>query len=94
MTDPNSHDRSQQAMTDPNRPSQPKSDSLGAPSFTAETRMEEAMAADPNLPVILMQFHIGGCSLCGFEPDDTIAKVAEDNGVPLNRLLGAMNGEG
>lgn len=60
--------------------------------FTPETTMADAMAADPNLPVTLMSFHIGGCTLCGFEPDDTIAKVAEDNGVPLERLLAAMNG--
>ena len=59
--------------------------------FTPATRMADAVATDPNLPVVLMQFHIGGCSLCGFEPDDTIAQVAEDNGVPLERLLEAMN---
>ncbi len=61
------------------------------PAFTAETLMGDAMAADPNLPVVLMQFHIGGCSLCGFEQDDTIERVAEDNGVPLEVLLEAMN---
>lgn len=55
--------------------------------------MKDAVAADPNLPVVLMRFHIGGCSLCGFEEDDTIATVAADNGVPLERLLAALNGE-
>lgn len=59
--------------------------------FTPETTMEQAMTKDPNLPIILMKFHIGGCNMCGFENDDTIAKVAEDNGVPVNRLLAAMN---
>ena len=59
--------------------------------FTPETRMEDAVRQDPNLSVILMRFHIGGCSLCGFEPDDTIARVAEDNGVPTEILLAAMN---
>lgn len=59
--------------------------------FTPETKMGEAMAKNPNLPVVLMQFHIGGCNMCGFENDDTIAKVAEDNGVPMDRLLTAMN---
>ena len=53
--------------------------------------MAEAMAADPNLPVVLMQFHIGGCSMCGFEDGDTIEQVAEDNGVPVDRLLEALN---
>ncbi len=67
------------------------SPAANSPRFDADTTMEEAIAADPNLPVVLMRFHIGGCSLCGFEPEDTIAKVAEDNGVPLQRLLDAMN---
>ncbi len=60
--------------------------------FTPETKMAEAMAQDPNLPVVLMQFHIGGCTMCGFEEDDTIRQVSEDNGVPLDRLLDALNG--
>ena len=59
--------------------------------LTPDTRMEDALAANPDLPVVLMRFHIGGCSLCGFEPGDTIAKVADDNGVPLQRLLEALN---
>jgi hypothetical protein len=62
-----------------------------ANDFTPETTMGEAMAQDPNLPVILMKFHIGGCNMCGFENDDTIAKVADENGVPMERLLTAMN---
>jgi len=72
----------------------PETNSESGNGFTAETTMREAMERDPNLPVVLMGFHIGGCSLCGFEPEDTIAKVAEDNGVPMDRLLGAMNGAG
>jgi hypothetical protein len=59
--------------------------------FLPSTTMAEAVAADPNVTVVLMSFHIGGCSLCGFQPEDTIAQVAEDNGVPLERLLEALN---
>ena len=59
--------------------------------FSPDTLMGDAMAKDPNLPVVLMRFHIGGCNMCGFENEDTIAKVAEENGVPLDRLLQAMN---
>ena len=70
---------------------QDSSDTGTRPAFTADTLMGDAMAQDPNLPVVLMQFHIGGCSMCGFENDDTIAKVAEDNGVPVERLLSALN---
>ena len=66
-------------------------DAKNLEACTADTLMGDAMARDPNLPVVLMQFHIGGCSMCGFENDDTIAKVAEDNGVPVERLLAAIN---
>ncbi len=74
--------------------SEPKATDSKDNGFTADTTMREAMERDPNLPVVMMGFHIGGCSLCGFEPDDTIHKVAEDNGVPLERLLEAMNRSG
>ena len=60
-------------------------------AITADMTMSEALARDPNLPVLLMRFHIGGCSLCGFEPEDTVARVAEDNGVPTRILLEALN---
>ncbi len=62
--------------------------------FTAETRIGDAVSVDPDLPVVLMRFHIGGCSLCGFEPEQTIAEVAEDNGVPVEALLAALNRDG
>ena len=64
---------------------------LSREKFAPQTRMEDAMRQDMDLSVVLMRFHIGGCSLCGFEPDDTISKVAEDNGVPTEVLLAAMN---
>jgi hypothetical protein len=62
------------------------------PAITADTRIGDALRADPGLPAVLMRFHIGGCSACGFEESDTVAQVAEDNGVPVERLLAALNG--
>lgn len=79
-------------MTD--TPSDVTNDQTAAPGHSAvhaQTRMEDAMRQNPNLPVVLMRFHIGGCSLCGYEPGDTVEQVAEDNGVPLDVLLAAMN---
>lgn len=62
--------------------------------FTAETTMLEALTADPSLGMVLMRdFHLGGCSHCGFNPHDTIETVASMNGVPLARLLAALNRE-
>jgi hybrid cluster-associated redox disulfide protein len=61
-------------------------------AVTADMTMAQALRADPNLPAILMRFHIGGCSMCGFEETDTVAQVADDNGIPVERLLAALNG--
>ena len=62
--------------------------------FTAQTTMLEALTADPSLGMVLMRdFHLGGCSNCGFEPNESIANVAADNGIPMERLLAALNRE-
>ena len=62
--------------------------------FTAQTTMLEALTADPSLGMVLMRdFHLGGCSNCGFDPNDTIANVAAENGIPTERLLAALNRE-
>ncbi|MGE3172290.1 MAG: hypothetical protein AB7O97_06655 [Planctomycetota bacterium] len=61
-------------------------------SFTAANTMLEVLTADPSLGMVLMRdFHIGGCQNCGFDPHSTIAEVAQQNGVPTERLLAAMN---
>jgi len=62
--------------------------------FTAQTTMLEALTADPSLGMVLMRdFHLGGCSNCGFNPHDSIETVAMLNGVPTERLLAALNRE-
>lgn len=61
-------------------------------SFTPQTTMLEALTADPSLGMVLMRdFHLGGCSNCGFNPHDSIADVAMQNGIPTERLLAALN---
>jgi len=65
-----------------------------ATKFTAQTTMLEALTADPSLGMVLMRdFHLGGCSNCGFEPNDSIENVAAQNGIPTERLLAALNRE-
>ena len=62
--------------------------------FNAQTTMLEALTADPSLGMVLMRdFHLGGCSNCGFEPHDSIENVAAQNGIPTERLLAALNRE-
>lgn len=60
--------------------------------FTAQTTMLEALTADPSLGMVLMRdFHLGGCSNCGFNPHDSIEMVASQNGIPTERLVAALN---
>ena len=60
--------------------------------FQPSTTMLEALTANPQLGMVLMRdFHLGGCQNCGFEPSDSIEKVAMDNGIPTERLLEALN---
>jgi hypothetical protein len=59
--------------------------------FNPKMTMEEAVRVDGRVKMILQQFHIGGCHHCGFEEQDTIEKVATDNGVPVDVLLNTLN---
>jgi hypothetical protein len=54
--------------------------------------MREVVARDPDAHAVLSRYHIGGCTVCGYEEDDTVARVAEDNGIPTARLVRALNG--
>ena len=64
----------------------------GNSKFTPQTTMQEAMTAVPSLSMVLMRdFHLGGCSNCGFEPNQSIENVAAENGIPTERLLAALN---
>ena len=63
--------------------------------FTAKSTMVEVLTADPRLGMVLMRdFHLGGCRNCGFNPHDSIETVAQQNGIPTDRLLSAMNRDG
>lgn len=62
------------------------------PRFSASSTMLECLTADPSLGMVLMRdFHIGGCRNCGFDPHSSIEEVAQQNGIPTERLLAAMN---
>jgi hypothetical protein len=69
-----------------------KNDAQSKARFNAKTTMLEALQTDPSLGMVLMRdFHLGGCSHCGFNPSDTIEQVATQNGIPTDRLLSALN---
>ena len=50
------------------------------PTITPEMTMEEILGQVPSAQRALFQrYHVGGCSSCGFEPSDTLAKVCKDH---------------
>ena len=49
--------------------------------LTSASTMEQVLAAYPGARrALFRKFHIGGCSSCGFAPDETLAQLASRNG--------------
>lgn len=48
------------------------------PEMTMESILQVAPAAQRAL---FQRYHVGGCSACGFEPEDTLAQVAKDHNI-------------
>jgi hybrid cluster-associated redox disulfide protein len=53
-------------------------------------KISDAIAIDPRTRDVLAQFHIGGCSSCAVNEEDTIAQAAMSYGVDLDRLMAAL----
>ncbi|MEZ6002596.1 MAG: rhodanese-like domain-containing protein [Planctomycetota bacterium] len=48
------------------------------PDMTMEAILQVAPAAQRAL---FQRYHVGGCSACGFQPEDTLAQVAKDHNI-------------
>jgi rhodanese-related sulfurtransferase len=60
--------------------------------FSLDTSMNEVERTFPFAKVLLhAKFHLGGCSKCGYEPEETIAEVANKHSKDKNALLEALN---
>lgn len=78
----------------------------GTPAFTPDMTVRQTQMLHPQAGEVLAAFHLGGCSSCAVEPDDTLAAVCAQSGVEaaqvlvnLNALLGTVqvngvNGDG
>jgi hypothetical protein len=62
-----------------------------APRLEPTMRMADAIALDPRRRDILAQLHLGGCSSCGIDEEQTIAQVALSRGLNLDRLMAALS---
>ncbi|HLP78804.1 MAG TPA: rhodanese-like domain-containing protein [Candidatus Paceibacterota bacterium] len=50
-------------------------------AVTAESRMQAVLEAFPGAQrALFRRYHIGGCSSCGFRPDETLGEVCRRNG--------------
>jgi len=56
---------------------------------TPETPMREVLAAYPGAQrALFRRYHVGGCSSCGFSPEETLAGVCARNGnLPVAEVL-------
>jgi hybrid cluster-associated redox disulfide protein len=53
-------------------------------------KIAEAIALDPRMRDVLAQFHLGGCSSCAINEEDTIEQAAMSHGIDLGRLMAAL----
>ncbi len=63
----------------------------GAAVFVPEMTVREVLLAHPQAEQVLAGFHLGGCSHCAVEPDDTLAGACREHGVDLPILIGNLN---
>jgi hybrid cluster-associated redox disulfide protein len=60
--------------------------------FAPDMTIGAAMALHPRAKEVFAGFHLGGCSHCGIAEFETIGQVCEGYGVPVEQLLGVLNG--
>ena len=64
----------------------------GEQKFIGGMTIGTAMALHPRAKEVFAGFHLGGCSHCGIAEFETIEQVCEGYGVPVEQLLGVLNG--
>jgi len=60
--------------------------------FNGDMMVSEAMAIHPRVRDVFQGYHLGGCSHCAISEFESIKTVAEGYGVPVETLLGALEG--
>jgi hybrid cluster-associated redox disulfide protein len=53
-------------------------------------KIAEAIALNPRTRDVLAEFHLGGCSSCAINEEETIAQTAMRYGIDLGRLMAAL----
>ncbi|GIV78866.1 MAG: hypothetical protein KatS3mg050_3260 [Litorilinea sp.] len=60
-------------------------------AFHPEMTVREAQLLHPQVQEVMAAFHLGGCSSCAVEPDETLAAICRRQGLDVNQLVGALN---
>jgi hybrid cluster-associated redox disulfide protein len=63
----------------------------GGSVFTPEMTVRETLMLHPQAEQVLTGFHLGGCSHCAVEPDETLAQACAQHGVDVQALMGNLN---
>lgn len=63
----------------------------GVLTFTPKMTVHEATLVHPQAEQVLAGFHLGGCSSCAVDPDETLAQICRENGRDLTELLRNLN---
>lgn len=64
---------------------------IGSLAYTPQMTVREALLVHPQTEQILASFHLGGCSSCAVEPDETLAQICREQGRDLAELLQNLN---
>ncbi|HEY5258037.1 MAG TPA: hypothetical protein VIJ12_06615 [Candidatus Baltobacteraceae bacterium] len=65
---------------------------MSNPQFTPEMTVDQAFKLHAGARRVFARFHLGGCSNCAISESHTIGAVSTDYGIPLEMLLGSLNG--
>ena len=63
----------------------------GSLTVTPEMKMTEVMAIHPQAQQVLAGFHIGGCSSCSVDDNQTLGEAVAVNGRELEPILASLN---
>ena len=59
--------------------------------FSAQMRVDEALAAHPAARWVFAAYHIGGCNTCPSAETETLEELAVAYGIPLDRFMNDLN---
>ena len=63
----------------------------GAVRFEPQMTVREAQLLHPQTQQVLAAFHLGGCSSCAVDPEDTLVRACAEHGVDVDTVLDNLN---